>query len=105
MPSAINTAFHVKTISMPNVSCRKPPIGPRRPNSFSRIKPVATGGMTSGSETSVSTTDLPGHSRRASSHATAIPPGKIASVLNADTQAVNQTTCQSAADMRATFER
>jgi hypothetical protein len=41
---------------------------------------VATGGMTSGNDTSVSTSDLPGKSRRARSHATATPGTSIRAV-------------------------
>ena len=72
-PNAISTARQVKTISRCACFCRKPPSGPLRPNSLSRIKPVATGGITRGKVTSVSTKDLPGHRRRASTQATAIP--------------------------------
>src|SRR3954447_17116149 len=70
---------------------------PRRPRSFSRIRPVATGGMTKGSEISVSTIDLPRQSARASSQAAANPGNKIATVLRAETQAVNQIICHSSA--------
>jgi len=58
--------------------------------------PVATGGMTSGSETSVSTKDLPGQWRRASHQLTARPKGRIINVLRTETHTVNQTSCQSA---------
>ena len=56
---AITTAFQVKTISMPSRSSI-PPSAPRRLSSISRISPVATGGITSGSDTSVSTSDASG---------------------------------------------
>ena len=55
---ASTTAFHVKITSIPAVSSTRP-IGPRRANRFSRISPVATGGMTSGSDTAVSTSVWP----------------------------------------------
>ena len=77
-------------------------MAPRRPKSFRRIKPVATGGRTSGSVTKVSTMDLPGQSRRASAHARARPNGRIVTVLNAETHAVNQTICHSSAVIHAT---
>src|SRR4029077_9096166 len=51
--------------------------------------------MTSGREMSVSTSDLPRHSRRANNQATASPNGRISSVLNAETHAVNQKICHS----------
>ena len=66
------------------------------------MSPVATGGMTSGSATKVSTRDFPGQSRRARSHASATPNGKIASVLSAATPTVNQVICHASADMRST---
>lgn len=68
---------------------------PRRPNSFSRISPVATGGMTSGRVISVSTMDLPGHWRRASSQLMASPKGRMSNVLSRETQTVNHTSCHS----------
>jgi len=64
---------------------------------------VATGGITSGSETNVSMMDLPGQSRRASAHASARPNGRITSVLKAETHAVNQTICHSAEVMPSGF--
>ena len=70
---------------------------PRRPSSFIRTKPVATGGRTSGKQTSVSTRDLPGHSYRANNQAMPRPKGKMIAVLRAETQAVNQTICHSSA--------
>src|SRR5262249_21303278 len=62
---------------------------------FSKRKPVATGGITSGRETIVSTSDLPGHSYRANSHATATPNGRMIIVLSAEIHAVNQISCHS----------
>ena len=94
-PSAMATARQVKTTSMPRCACSQPPMGPRRPRIFRRMRPVAIGGMTSGSATSVSTRDLPNQSRRASSHARAIPGGTMARVLSAETHAVKPTSCQS----------
>ena len=57
---------HVKMMSNPR-SCSGFPIGLRRPSTFKRMRPVATGGMTSGSDTIVSTIDLPNHCLRAPS--------------------------------------
>src|SRR5277367_360539 len=59
------------------------------------MRPVATGGMTSGSATSVSTSDLPGHFARASSQASAMPKGRMSSVLSAAVPSVKPTTCAS----------
>ena len=70
------TAFHVNPRSIPNRSSHSP-INPRRPNSRSKISPVATGGSTSGSDTSVSTTVRPGNDLRAKSQAKTIPGGSI----------------------------
>ena len=98
-PSQVNTTSRCK------VSWSKAPNGPRRPNNFSNSKPVATGGITSGNEMIVSTTDLPGQSRRASSSPAARPNGRITTVLSAETQAVNQTICQSSADIAAIYGR
>ena len=98
-PRQSSTPRQVNTTLSPRVSCKKAPIGPRRPKSFKRINPVATGGSTSGRLTRVSTTDLPGHWRRASVQASGKPNGRMHRVLNAETQAVNQTSCQSWAVM------
>ena len=94
---ASTTARQVKTMSMPT-RCSGPPIGPRRPNNFRRISPVATGGMTSGSATIVSTTDLPYHRLRASSHAAATPNGRMSAAASAAVRTVSHTISQS--DMR-----
>ena len=63
--------------------------------SLSKIKPVATGGITSGRVTKVSTTDLPSQRGRASNHAIASPKGKMSSVLPAQAASVNRTACHS----------
>ncbi|OQB94161.1 MAG: hypothetical protein BWX86_01545 [Verrucomicrobia bacterium ADurb.Bin122] len=80
---ASTTAFQVNTISMPSVRSKNAPSGPRRPKSFKSTRPVATGGTTMGSATSVSTRALPRQWRRASSQPSATPPGKIDSRLSA----------------------
>ena len=90
---ASTTAFHVNTISMPSRSSRRPTL-PRRLRSISRISPVATGGMTSGSDTSVSTSARPGNLRRASSQATNTPAGRISRVAPTAHATVNQVMCQ-----------
>ena len=100
-PSAIKTPRQVNTMSRLRVSCKKPPMTPRRPRNLSRINPVATGGMTRGRVTSVSTIDFPGHSRRARPQAATNPKGKIKRMLRAETQAVNHTICQSSLDMES----
>ena len=79
---ARTTAFQVKTTSMPS-GASSLPIGPRGAQSISRIRPVATGGMTSGSDTSVSTSSRPRKRPRASSHASARPGRIIAAVAAA----------------------
>jgi hypothetical protein len=89
---ASTTAFLVKTISIPSRSSH-PPITPRRLRRTSRISPVATGGMTSGSETSVSTSDRPGNRRRASSHARPTPIGSTISVEAVAHNMVNHVIC------------
>ena len=99
-PSDTSTPRQVNTMSRSNVSWRTAPMTPRRPHSLSRIRPVATGGITSGREIKVSTTDLPGHRKRASSHAVPSPSGRMMTVLSAETQAVNQTICHSSTVMR-----
>ena len=76
---AITTAAGVNTISIP-ARASSAPSGPRRPNNQRSISPVATGGITSGSETAVSTSALPGNCRRASTHATATPGTSITAV-------------------------
>src|SRR5881394_1825127 len=68
---------------------------PRRPSSLSRRRPVATGGSTRGKAMTVSRIDFPGQWPRASSQASATPNGRMTSVLQAETQAVNQTICHS----------
>ena len=55
---ASTTAFRVNTTSMPT-RASSAPIGPRGANSISSSNPVATGGITSGSETSVSSSTRP----------------------------------------------
>lgn len=101
--NASNTARQVNMMSKSSRSWRKPPMTPRRPKISSRIKPVATGGITSGNETKVSTTDLPGQSCRASIQAKARPNGVITSVLKTETHAVNQTICHSSKVMPCDF--
>ena len=81
---ASTTARQVKTTS-------KRPNGPRRPKSFSRISPVATGGMTSGNATIVSMTDLPYHFLRASNQAMAMPNGRINVSASAAMRTVKKT--------------
>src|SRR5215510_6712995 len=69
-------------------------MGLRRLKIFKRIKPVETGGMTSGSSTIVSKMLLSGHSRRAKSQANAIPNGRISSVLARPTESEKRVICQ-----------
>src|SRR5512143_1311861 len=95
---ATTTAFHVKTTSMPKRACAARPPGPRRPRNFRSRSPVATGGRTSGSETSVSRRTFPGKRRRASSNASASPKGARSRTASADTRIVNQTTGASTAN-------
>ncbi|HKO59169.1 MAG TPA: hypothetical protein VJ276_25100 [Thermoanaerobaculia bacterium] len=64
---------------------------------MSRIRPVATGGITSGSISSVSTSDFPGQRWRASSQATPRPNGAMRIVLSAATCSVNAMMRHSAA--------
>src|SRR5262245_8373222 len=90
---ASTTAFHVKTTSIPSRSSQ-PPMTPRRLKSASRINPVATGGMTSGSDTSVSTSERPGKRRRARIHARPTPNGSTTSVAAMAHATVNQVICQ-----------
>ena len=47
------------------------------------MRPVATGGITSGSDTNVSTSTRPGNFRRASSQARTTPGGRISTVAPA----------------------
>src|SRR5262245_19632550 len=93
MAIASTTAFHVKTTSMPTRSSTRP-TGPRRPSSMSRMRPVATGGITSGRDTNVSTRTRPGKRRRASSHATTTPGGSTSTVAPTAQISVNQVIRQ-----------
>src|SRR4051812_8571526 len=90
--SANTTAFHVKTTSMPSL-----PMGPFLPKRWRRINPVATGGITNGNVTTVSTIDLPGQFQRAKIQASASPGGKMQATLTSAAHTVNLTTCQSSA--------
>ncbi len=90
---ARTTAFHVNTISIPSRSRTRPTL-PRRLRSMSRIRPVATGGMTSGRETTVSTSVRPGNLRRARSHASTVPGGSARAVAPAAQTTVNQVIRQ-----------
>ena len=85
---ASTTAFHVKTTSTPSGASRRP-TGPRGEQSSSRIRPVATGGITSGIDTSVSTSSRPRNRPRASSQASASPGTNIAAVAPAAAAIVN----------------
>ena len=98
---AITTAFHVNTTSMPAHDSARPS-GPRRPKSIRRISPVATGGMTSGSDTIVSTSDRPVKRARASSHASGTPIGSATAVAPAAVASENQVTCQTSISAGAT---
>ena len=86
---ASTTAFHVKTTSIP-ARASIPPIGPRGANSISRIRPVATGGITSGSDTSVSSSTRPRNCPRARSQASASPERSITTVAPAAVATVNR---------------
>ncbi len=70
---------------------------PLRPSRSSRRRPVATGGQTSGSATRVSTSDLPGQRRRASSHASAIPGTRSTSTASSAEPSVRKIACASLA--------
>src|SRR5262245_45438498 len=93
---AATTALQVKTISRSKYSWRKAPMGLFRPRTLSKIRPVATGGITSGSATSVSTADFPGHDLRARSQAKPTPNGRIAKVANKAIANVKRTISHSA---------
>src|SRR3954470_24428509 len=71
-------------------------MGPRRPSSFSRIRPVATGGSTNGRVTIVSMISFPGQRYRAKGQANAMPIGRITKVLRAQTASVKRTMSHSA---------
>ena len=58
------------------------------------MRPVATGGITSGSDTNVSTSTRPGNFRRASSQARTTPGGRISTVAPAAHSTVNQVIRQ-----------
>ena len=59
-----------------------------------RTRPVATGGITSGSDTSVSSSTRPRNRPRARSHASASPGGSISAVARAAVATVNQVMRQ-----------
>src|SRR5687768_1447055 len=88
MAIASTTAAGLKTISIPMGSSNRP-TGPRRPTSHSNRSPVATGGMTSGRDTSVSITALPRKRYLASTQASAIPGGSITTVAARAAAVVN----------------
>jgi hypothetical protein len=88
---ARTTAFHVKTTSIP-IRASMPPIGPRGANSMSRIRPVATGGITRGSDTSVSSSTRPRKRWRARIQARQSPGGTITTVAATAVTIVNQVT-------------
>ena len=90
---ARTTARHVNTTSIP-ILARRPPMGPRGENSSSRMSPVATGGITSGSETNVSRSRRPRKRRRASSHASSSPGGIISTVAATAVSSVKLVICQ-----------
>ena len=87
-----------------NVWKRNAPIGPRRPKSFSRSNPVATGGITRGKVSNVSTTVLPRQRLRASNQARTRPKGKISNVLRAHVPRVKTITRHSLASSRVTSQ-
>ena len=58
------------------------------------MNPVATGGRTSGSVTSVSSSALPRKRPRASSHARATPGGSISTVAASATSTVKRMICE-----------
>ncbi len=86
---AMTTAFHVKMISMPAASSARP-TGLRRPKNHSSNRPDATGGSTSGSETIVSSSVLPGNCLRASSQPIAIAGGSTSAVASKAISTVNR---------------
>ena len=90
---AITTAFHVNTTSMPSASSAWP-TGLRRPNNHSSNSPVATGGSTSGSDTTVSTRALPGNEWRASTQPAAIASGRVNAVARSAISTVNCAIAQ-----------
>ena len=96
--AAITTARQVKTRSRSNLRWTNPPNELRLPSSLSKINPVATGGMTSGIVTMVSTIDFPTHRRFARSQAMPIPKGKINIVLRLQASRVKRSASQSSGD-------
>src|SRR5216684_1579187 len=68
---------HRNANTIPNVSARKAPIGPRRPNRRSRMNPVTTGGSTSGRNTIPFRIDLPQNLPRDSSMAMSSPGASV----------------------------
>ena len=100
---AITTARQVNTISTPKRLSIQRPSRPRLPSSFRSTRPVATGGITRGRVTMVSTKIFPRQCFRASSHPSAIPGGRISNVPAAATHVVNQATCQTSKDMPEKF--
>ena len=82
------TARQVNTTSTPSCA-RKDPNGPRGENSINRIRPVATGGITNGSDTNVSSSTRPRNRRRPSSQARKTPGTSISAVAAAAVAMVN----------------
>ncbi len=72
--------------TMPNHSSSRLPIGPRLPSRTSSAKPTTTGGSTSGRWTIASKSVLPGNEKRASTYATTIAIGRLASTLTSATR-------------------
>ena len=80
---AMTTAFQVNTISMPARCQQRARAGRVGENSMSRTRPIATGGITSGSVTTVSSSTRPRNRPRARSQASSRPGGSMSSVASA----------------------
>src|ERR1700704_534885 len=82
---------HRNANTIPNVSARKAPIGPRRPNRRSRMNPVTTGGSTSGRNTIPFRIDLPQNLPRDSSMAMSSPGARLATAAQSANRRLNPT--------------
>ena len=79
----------------PNQSYSQLPIKPRRPIAISKRYPTTTGGNTSGRWRMLSSSALPGKSRRTSSQEKKMPKGKLSTTAREETFRLSSTACHS----------
>ena len=93
--AASAAATQVNTTSIPRSWWTATPMGPSRPRSRSRKKPIATGGSASGRETSMSIRTRPRTLLLARSQLTARPMGRLIAVATRAMRKVSATSARS----------